>query len=767
MNVRRIRYFSLLPLMCLLVGGHELIGAEPNKRGREVFRQQCVKCHGRNGEGVKDKYDDALVGDWSIEKLTRYIDRNMPEDAPEKCKGADAEAVARYINDTFYSREARLRNHPPRIELVRLTNRQYLNTVADLIKHFTGRDKPVGGERGLRASYYGSRNFNRGSKAFERVDRQVNFDFGEAFPDQVPEGTNGFSMQWRGSLIADETGDYEFILKTPNGARLWLNDDDQTLIDAWVASGEMDEYKATLRLIGGRVYPLRLDCFKYKEKLAAISLQWKPPHGVQEPIPARNLSTANVTPTLVITTPFPPDDSSVGYERGVSVSKAWDEAATQAAIEVANHVVQQLDKFSGSKPGDTNRMTRVAAFCAEFVATAFRRPLTEAQKRLFVSSQFRKGGKAEEAVKRVVLLTLKSPRFLYLGLEDTERTDDFAIAGRLSFNLWDSLPDAELTKAASEGRLGTREQVVQHANRMLDDPRTRAKAQYFLRRWLQMDHVENLSKDDKLYPGFTPEIIANLRTSLDVFLADAVWSDSSDYRTLLLADYLYVNDRLAEFYGVEIPQSGSGDDFVRVPFNPKERAGVVTHPYLLAAFSYQKSTSPIHRGVFLTRNIVGRALKSPPMAMTFKDEDFAPNLTMREKVAQLTRSDACQACHSVINPLGFSLEHYDAVGRFRTREGERPIDASSDYTTDDGETVRLTGARDLAQFAAGSEQAQNAFIEQLFNQVVKQPMLAYGPDVLNHLRQSFAASGFNVKKLLVEIATISALQGVERPGRKS
>src|SRR5204862_7199894 len=211
-----------------------------------------------------------------------------------------------------------------------------------------------------------------------------------------------------------------------------------------------------------------------------------------------------------------------------------------------------------------------------------------------------------------------------------------------------------------------------------------------------------------------------------------------------------------------VSRRGHPGDFVKVSFDAEHRSGVMTHPYLLAAFSYQKSTSPIHRGVFLTRNIVGRALKPPPMAMTFKDAEFAPDLTMREKGAQLTRSRACQTCHSVINPLGFSLEQYDAVGRFRTSEGDRLIDAVSDYTTDDGETVRLTGARDLAQFAAGSEQAQNAFIEQLFNQIVKPPMLAYGADVLNHLRQSFIESGFNVRKLLVNIVSTSALHGLEK-----
>jgi hypothetical protein len=110
--------------------------------------------------------------------------------------------------------------------------------------------------------------------------------------------------------------------------------------------------------------------------------------------------------------------------------------------------------------------------------------------------------------------------------------------------------------------------------------------------------------------------------------------------------------------------------------------------------------------------------------------------------------------------LGFSLEHYDAVGRFRLDEHDRPINSVSDYITDAGETVHLAGPRDVAEFAAGSEQAQNAFIEHLFNQMVKQPMLAYGAETMDRLRQSFVASQFNVRELLLRIATVSALHGV-------
>src|SRR6185436_10380191 len=177
--------------------------------------------------------------------------------------------------------------------------------------------------------------------------------------------------------------------------------------------------------------------------------------------------------------------------------------------------------------------------------------LTDEQKRLFVSAQFKKGSKAEDAAKRVVLLALKSPRFLYLGLESGQ-PDDFDVATRLSFGLWDSSPDRELRKLAAQGELKTGEQIAQQARRMLGDPRAHAKMQYFLQQWLQMNRSEDLSKDDKTYPGFTPEIIADLRTSLNLFLEDVVWNNTSDYRKLLLADYVFLNDRLAKFYGVDV-----------------------------------------------------------------------------------------------------------------------------------------------------------------------------------------------------------------------
>src|SRR6185436_20076436 len=131
------------------------------------------------------------------------------------------------------------------------------------------------------------------------------------------------------------------------------------------------------------------------------------------------------------------------------------------------------------------------------------------------------------------------------------------------------------------------------------------------------------------------------------FLDEVVWSDTSDYRRLIKADYLWLNERLAKYYGKE----ARGEEFRRVNFDPAQRSGVFTHPYLLASLASSRATSPIHRGVFLSRNIVGLALKNPPVAVAFEDAKFDPTLTMREKVSELTKNASCVGCHSVINPL--------------------------------------------------------------------------------------------------------------------
>jgi hypothetical protein len=200
-----------------------------------------------------------------------------------------------------------------------------------------------------------------------------------------------------------------------------------------------------------------------------------------------------------------------------------------------------------------------------------------------------------------------------------------------------------------------------------------------------------------------------------------------------------------------------GEAWQKIYVDPKIRSGILTHPYLMAGFAYQKSSSPIHRGVFLARKVLGRHLPNPPVAVAALDESIDPNLTTRERVLLQTKPESCQVCHTLINSLGFSLENYDAVGRFRDREKDKAIDASGLYRSTSGDETRFTGPRELAQFVAEHHDAREAFVEQLFHQTNQQPVYAYGTKRLEELTSAFAAQNFSIRSSFVHCAVIGAL----------
>ncbi|MGV3532938.1 MAG: DUF1592 domain-containing protein [Chthoniobacteraceae bacterium] len=774
---------TLFRLVCLggLVLGMQqmpLRGQEPSHPGAAIYQKLCVECHGEKGEGVPDLADEPLRGRKSIEALTKRIIRTMPEDKPELCVGEDAAQVAAYIYEAFYSPEAQARITPPEMDVARVTVPQFRTMVADLIGRLRpGYDRPLSEERGLKARYSGlvpepppaegqpapkKEEKDREKVNTERVDARVEFSFGSDSPEPGKMDPEEFRVRWNGSVIAEETGTYEFIVKSENGVRLWLNDNEKLLIDAWVSAGaEPREEKKSVFLLGGRAYPIALEFFKYKDKSASVQLQWKPPHGVQEVIPQRSLTPQQVPPTFVAGTSFPADDRSMGYERGTGVSKAWYQAVVEAAIAAAGYVEEKLPELSGAKPDAPDRVERLREFSEKFTQAAFRRPLNDGQKQ-FIAAQFEEAKTPELAVKRVVLFALESPNFLYPEVVPAGQADAYDVASRLALNLWDSLPDEALLKAAAEGKLSTREGVAEQIRRMLPNPRTKAKLHGFFHHWLELERADMMAKNAEAFPDFQEAVVADLRRSLSLFLDEIVWSERSDYRDLLRADYLLLNGRLAKFLGKDV----EGDAFQKVSFDPKERAGLITHPYLLSVNAYEKNSSPIHRGVFLTRKILGMTLKSPPMANVFKDSHFDPSFTMREKVAEMTKDTSCMGCHVVINPLGFALENYDAVGRWRTEDNHKPVDPVSVLATDEGDNVKLTGARDVAEFAAGSESGHRAFIRQLFHHMVKQSVEPFGGGTLDHLEQAFASSEFHVQKLLAEIALVSASHALPAPEPK-
>ena len=192
-----------------------------------------------------------------------------------------------------------------------------------------------------------------------------------------------------------------------------------------------------------------------------------------------------------------------------------------------------------------------------------------------------------------------------------------------------------------------------------------------------------------------------------------------------------------------------------------ERSGLITHPYLLSHFSYSYNSSPIHRGVFLIRQMLGRTLKPPPQAVAFENQKLDPGLSMREKITHVTKDSNCMACHLIINSLGFSLENYDGIGRWRDIENNKKVDSLTQFETRSGKNIALRGSRDLAEFIANDPNAQKVFVQNLFEYMIKQPIQAYGENVVNVLHGHFIKSNFSCKKLIVEILCLASTKGIE------
>ena len=409
--------------------------------GEVVYREDCMRCHGPVGQGVAGKADEPLVGEKSILSLAKYIVREMPENDPGSLSLADATASAEYIHKAFYSAEARARNHPPRIELAHLTVRQYRESIADLLGALRGMTSTT--VSGGLAGHYRERperdpkkpDQNRPEVGFkDQVDPVIDFDFKDKPPEKGTYAVQ-FSINWSGSILVPDTGEYEFRVTSLNGVRLYVNapengSEKNALIDLWVSSGMSRSAQAPLFLLGGRSYPLKLEFFKYKEKTAGLKLEWRPPGGAWAVIPHTHLSPKSSSRVHVIDVPLPPDDGSIGYERGASVSREWTEAVAKGALQVSSLIGPSLPGLAGTKADAPDRADKLKAFALRFAQMAYRRPLTDEQKADL--TKIFEGVAPEVAAKRAFIFTLSNPAFLYPGIGPQ---DDYAVASRLALTL--------------------------------------------------------------------------------------------------------------------------------------------------------------------------------------------------------------------------------------------------------------------------------------------------------------------------------------------
>ena len=398
-------------------------------------------------------------------------------------------------------------------------------------------------------------------------------------------------------------------------------------------------------------------------------------------------------------------------------------------------------------------------FVSTFGKRAFRRPLDRVEvddlvalyTKLRTDPQMNYG--FQEALGIVVQALLQSPGFLYRwerGLAPPQldgalvKFDDYEMASRLSYFLWNSMPDVTLMAAADAGNLGTPDQMAEQAARMLKDPRADETMADFITQWLELGPLSGLIKDAAVYPAFKPELRESMRAETVAFSRDVLRGGSPTFAGLLTAPYTFVDARLAEYYGV-IPDATG-----RVDLSGTSRLGLLTQGAVMAVKGNSYRTSPVRRGKFILNRMLCSVVPPPPPNVVPELPPPDPTKTLREQMAMHRSTPSCASCHTTMDALGFAFEHFDGAGNYRNDDGGHPIDASGSVTLD-GATVTFRDATELVRLLASSGEARECFTRQWLRYAIDRFEQPADAPAVHYLASSYEGSGSHTRDLIVQI----------------
>ena len=461
---------------------------------------------------------------------------------------------------------------------------------------------------------------------------------------------------------------------------------------------------------------------------------------------------------------FPGEETAGPFLTNVraSVSPLDVDVAVVAAEEVATRAVAEAPALLGC--GEAPAEACVKTSVAELAARAWRRPLVEAERTsldALVGRAFASGG--WQAGLRVGLTAvLASPSFLSIvehGRADAPlKLTGHEVAARLALLLRGGLPDDELTMAAADGRLDTAEGIAEQTWRLLKAPRARGQLATFHLQWLGMGGLDSLEKDTRRYPFFGDDARTAMRDELEGFVDAVIRRSDGKLETLFSAPFAFVRAPLHRVYGVTAPAPGQS-----VGLSPKERAGLLTHPAFLATHASPRLSSPTHRGLVLLRNVMCIQLGDPPPGV-----DVTPipagkpgQASRRAMVEQHAANPGCRGCHSMMDPLGLTFEHYDAVGVYRTEDLDDGTTIDASATVQVGDPV-LDGptadAVELSKRLGRSETVQRCAVTQWYRFATGRLETDADQAELDALSKRFIASGGQVPDLIVALTTSDAFR---------
>jgi hypothetical protein len=476
---------------------------------------------------------------------------------------------------------------------------------------------------------------------------------------------------------------------------------------------------------------------------------------------------------------FPPEDFINGFRnqsQGQSLSPLLVEAYSAAAERLVRSAFQGGDTH-GLVPCKPSAACR-SRFVREFGLKAFRRPLDAGEQQRYETlmarePEFLKGAQL------VLEAMLQSPNFLFrLDVTSDPKLKAWATASRLSYSLWDTMPDAELFAAAARGDLATRAGVEKVTRRMLADPRARECLNEFVSQWLRFDRLLTASKDRRKFPLYTRETAVAMTEEARIFFSDLVWNNRN-FMTLFTADYGYVSPELAGIYGVKAPPK----DFDRVSFPAgSERAGVLGQGLFLALTAKPEESSPTARGLFVREQFLCQHVPDPPPGVNtnLPPVTEAKPQTNRDRMSEHTTNPTCATCHKLVDPIGFGLEKFDATGarrdqfslQFRAAKpgggrGMAPKTVNLDIDTDGNVAgipySRFSSPAQLGAVLAKSAQCQECVVKQYFRYLAGRLETTADRPLILKAAGDFRNSQFRFQELMVSLMLLREFSGQAVP----
>ncbi len=424
---------------------------------------------------------------------------------------------------------------------------------------------------------------------------------------------------------------------------------------------------------------------------------------------------------------------------------------------------QAQKQLFGKPPGPGMDQRAAARKVARSLArAAYRRPATEAELDVLVGV-FDLGRENQLAYPAALRLMLKailvSPQFLFITPATEAESgrsivplDDYQLASRLSYLLWETMPDAELSELADRGRLHEPVVLKAQVKRLLDDPRSRALFDGFGAQWLGLGSLESKTFDTAKFPQMTSAMRLAMYDEARLFFEENVVRENRSVVRLVDSDYTFLNGTLAELYGLDKRVSGSR--WRKVKLADANRGGILGMPGILAVTSFPNRTSPVKRGVWVLEQVLGEQVPPPPPnvpALEKQDKDKVENLTLRERTELHRKDPVCANCHKVLDPIGFGLENFDAIGRWRDQDDTGgAIDAAGELPGG----KHFTSPRELKTIIAArtNDLARNV-TEKLLAYALCRQLEGYDEVVVDHLMKTIAKDGYRMQTLITEIVT--------------